>query len=140
MSTVRLKTNLISGGAFHKRGTIVDIAIVPEHLRNEQYIDSDLENRGGRVLLLRDLSFMSIPVPDSSGIPCSYPVHIAAGELFDLARVPESKRPSLVEGLDFKSDWTYQELEEMQKEQEDIYAGTKQFETEPVASTRRMIG
>jgi hypothetical protein len=41
---------------------------------------------------------MSHRRPSADGIPASYPAHLAAGELLDLAQVPASK--SLVEGLD----------------------------------------
>ena len=81
--------------------------------------DYDLENREGKVLLLRDLSFQSLPRSSPSGIPTSFPTHVAVGELIDLVQVPASKRESLVEGLDFKSDWSFEELTRLQKAQEE---------------------
>jgi hypothetical protein len=85
-------------------------------------------------LLLRDLNFSTIPRPDTEGIPTSYPTHVSRGELFDLARVPEIYRKSLREGEDFRTAWTYEELEEIRRAQENIYA--QQLEAEPVIENR----
>jgi hypothetical protein len=121
MSSLRLKQNLIINGKFHPSGSLLDKALIPPKFLTETYV-ADPQNREGRVLLLRNLSFMSRPKPDSSGVATSYPVHVGAGELFDLAQVPESDRKSLKEGEDFKTDWTLQELAAMRRAQEDIYA------------------
>jgi hypothetical protein len=64
--------------------------------------------------------------------PCG--LHHSRAELFDLGRVPESHRERLQEGLDYKSSWSHQELEEMQREQTDIYA--QQLVAEPVIQNR----
>jgi hypothetical protein len=129
----RLKVNTISGGKFIKRDSIVDDSILPEHLRTDAYVADDLADRSGKVLLLRDLSFMSLPRSSASGIATSFPVHLAAGELLELNQVPASKRESLVEGLDYKTDWTFEEAAQLQKAQEDIYAHA--IETEPTIPT-----
>ena len=47
---VRLKTNFITDGKFYARESIVDDAIIPEHLRNE-VAAYDLEDRDGKVLV-----------------------------------------------------------------------------------------
>jgi hypothetical protein len=120
MPDVRLKINMIIGGKFHARGSVMDESLVPENLRKPDYINQDPGDREGKVLLLRDLSFQSLPRPMSDGVPTSFPTHCARGELFDLALVPASKRESLVEGLDYKTDWTFEEAEALQKAQEDV--------------------
>jgi len=93
-----------------------------------------LQNREGKVLLLRDLNFTSLPRPDSDGVPVSYPIRVTAGETFDLAQVPESRRKSLKEGEDFKTAWTYEAQKELQARLRDIYA--QQLEAEPVIQNR----
>lgn len=131
---VRLRVNMIIGGKFVVRGTVLDLELIPERLRNPEDIDRDLEARHGQVLLLRDLNFSTIPRPDSDGVPVSFPIRVTAGQLVDLERVPESTRRSLKEGEDFRSAWTHQELEDLQKEQADIYQ--QQLEAEPVIQNR----
>jgi hypothetical protein len=121
MANVRLKTNVIAGGKFLVRGSVIDDAILPEHLKTEEYVAYDLEDRAGKVLLLRDLAFMSLPRPGADGTPTSFPIHLAQGELLDLSTVPEHKRQSLKEGEDFKTEWSLEEQQQLQKAQEDIY-------------------
>jgi hypothetical protein len=86
------------------------------------------------VLLLRDLGFMSLPRPGADGVSTSFPIHIAAGELLELARVPASKRQSLKEGEDYRSQWTFEEAEALRKSAQDIYQ--QQLEAEPVIENR----
>jgi hypothetical protein len=95
MANVRLRVNLIADGKFHVRGSLLDEKLIPKHLRDADHVDYDLQNREGRVLLLRDLNFSTIPRPDSDGVPVSFPARVTAGQLFDLSRVPESYRQSL---------------------------------------------
>jgi hypothetical protein len=66
MSSLRLKQNLIINGKFHPSGSLLDKALIPPKFLTETYV-ADPQNREGRVLLLRNLSFMSRPKPDSSG-------------------------------------------------------------------------
>lgn len=131
MANVRLRTNLILDGKFHVRGSVLDEALIPKHLRDSDHVDYDLESREGKVLLLRDLSFQNLPRPMSDGVLTTFPCHLTAGELLDLAQVPESKRLELVEGLDYRAQWTFEEAEALRKAQEDIYANAKQLEAEP---------
>ena len=99
MANVRLKTNLISGGRFFARDSVIDLADVPERLRTEDHIDRDLEHRDGKVvLLLRDLHFQSEPRPMSDGIMTSFPIFVGKGETIDLTQVPEGTRAGLREG------------------------------------------
>lgn len=130
----RLRQNVIAVGKFYQRDSIIDDAMLPERLRDSGHVDYDLESREGKVLILRDLSFHSVQKPGSDGIPTAYPVHVAAGELLELTRVPPDCRERLREGEDFKSAWTYEELTQLQKAQADIYA--HQPETEPVFQNR----
>ncbi len=93
----------------------------------------DLENRSG-VLLLRDLSFQSEPIPGSDGVPTSYPVMLIAGELMDFSKVPASVRQSLKEGEHYKTDWSFSDQEEVRKTAKADYL--KQFEpSEPEVLT-----
>jgi hypothetical protein len=133
---VRLKTNLILPDAkFYSRGSVLDLDLVPEHLRDPDHIDRDLETREGGVLLLRDLNFSTIPAPDSDGVPTAYPVFVSRGELFDLNRLPESSRRSLKEGEDYRKNWTFAEAEKLRKEASDLYS--EQLVAEPVIPTGR---
>jgi hypothetical protein len=129
MADVRLKQNLIIDGKFYVRGSLVDEKLVPPKFCTETYVEN-LQTRD-KVLLLRDLSFMSVPRAGSDGIATSFPVHLAAGELLDLSQVPASKRESLIEGLDYREAWTFEEAEALRKAQEDVY---QPLETEPVVS------
>jgi hypothetical protein len=134
---VPVADELIVDGRFIPRDSIVDDAILTERLKIDSVVSYDLEQDGsGKVLALRDLSFQSIPRAGSDGIPTSYPVHVSAGELLDLSKVPTAHR--LKEGSDYQTKWTDDERAQLQKTGEDAYL--KQFETEsPVtgAAVRR---
>lgn len=132
MANVRLRNNLIADGKFYPRGSVVDEALVPPHLHD--HVDRDLQNREGKVLLLRTLNFSTVQRPDSDGVPVSFPTQVAAGQLFDLERVPESRRQSLKEGEDYCTNWTYEQQAQLLKEQEDIYA--QGLVAEPVIQNR----
>jgi hypothetical protein len=82
-----------------------------------------------KVLVLRDLAFQSVPSPGADGIPVSYPVHVMAGELLELERVPPAHRKSLKEGLDFVSKWTLEEQKQVQKTEEDAFLERFKAET-----------
>ena len=59
---------MIANGRFYERDSVLeDDAILPEHLKTEAYVAYDLEDRGGRVLVLRDLCFQSVPKPGADG-------------------------------------------------------------------------
>jgi hypothetical protein len=132
---VRLKTNLIlAGGRFLARESVVDIELVPPHLRDPAHIDRDLENRG-LALLLRDLSYQSEPKLDSSGVLTRYPVQVMAGELIDLTQIPASRRQAMVEGEDFKTNWSFADQAEVRRAARETYLD--QFTVEPVAATWR---
>lgn len=134
MADVRLRQNLIIDGKLHVRGSLLDPELIPERFRTETHIAHDLQDRGGKVLLLRDLSFYSLPRPSADGVPASFPVYLAAGELLDLSQVPASHRESLVEELDYRSQWTYEDQAELRRTAEDAYL--KQLEAEPVIQNR----
>jgi hypothetical protein len=123
---------VIVDGKFIERDSVIDDAILPEHLKTEAYVAYDLEDRDGKVLLLRDLSFQSVPKPGADGIPTSYPVHVMAGGLLDLSKVPTAHR--LKEGLDYATKWTLEEQKQLQKTEEEAYL--KQFEAETPAVPR----
>jgi hypothetical protein len=132
---VRLKTNLIADGKFYERDSIVDDSIIPEHLKTEAYVAHDMEDRGGRVLILRDLAFQSLPSKGADGVPTSFPVHVMAGALLDLSHVPASHRQKLKEGSDYAKSWTREQQKQLQKAAQDAYQ--KQFETEPAVQPYR---
>jgi hypothetical protein len=67
------------------------------------------------------LNFNSPPQPGSDGVPTSYPVHLAVGELLDLATVPVSQRQAMVEGLDYRKAWTHEEQSQLKRSRSDIY-------------------
>ena len=52
---------------------------------------------------------------------------------FNLATVPLARRQSLTEATDYKTDWTYEEAEALQKAAEEAYL--KQFNTETEVPT-----
>jgi hypothetical protein len=130
MSTVRIRTNFIVNGKFHVRGSLLDLELIPPHLRDSDHIDLDLENRGGKVMILHDLSFMSSPREGSDGVPTSFPTWLRAGSLVELDTLPAVCRENLQEGRDFKSAWVDGEPEQVQKAAE--AADLKQLEAEPV--------
>ena len=126
---VRLKTNLILGGKHIPFDSILDDSEIPVNLRTEAYVAYDLEHRDdGKVLVLHDIAFQSVPSAGSDGIPVSYPVHIAAGETLKLDRVPPAHRASLREGTDFLSKWNLEQQKQLLQAEEDSYL--KQFETQ----------
>jgi hypothetical protein len=124
---VRLKVNMIIDGKNYPRGSVVDDQLIPERFRTEEFIAS-LEDTGGKVLLLRDLSFQSLPRPSADGIATSFPTHLAMGELLDLTQVPEGERRELIEGLDFRQSWSHEEMVQLQKAQEDIYRDSESYQ------------
>ena len=130
----RLKQNVIIDGRFLERDSVIDDQLLTERLKTDAVIAYDLDDCGGKVLVLHDLSFQSIPKPDSRSVPTSYPVRVMAGELLDLEAVPPSHRRSLKEGEDYKIEWTNEERAEVQKAAQDAHL--KQFETEQVAVPR----
>jgi hypothetical protein len=122
---VKLKVNVISGARNYPRDSVVDDQMLPKHLRTEEYVAS-LEDTGGKVLLLRDLSFQSLPRSSASGIATSFPTYVAAGELIDLAQVPHRK--SLKEGEDYKTNWTFEEQEQLKLKRSDIYRDSESYQ------------
>jgi hypothetical protein len=56
--------------------------------------------------------------------------------LIDLAQVPASTRQSLVEGTDYRTRWTHDDLAAMRTGQQDIYAADEQLRAEPVIQNR----
>ena len=123
----RLKVNVIADGKNYPRDSIIDDAILPERLKAE-VADYELENKDGKVLLLRDLSFQSEPRPMSDGVRTNFPVFVGKGETLDLSQIPEGKRRELVEGEDYKVDWSFADQDEQRRSSEKEYL--KQFETE----------
>ena len=105
----RLKQNVIVGGQHIPFGTVIDDGILPERLKIDTVIAYDLDDREGKVLALHDISFQTIPKPGPDGVPVSYPVHVMAGALLDLGRVPAHHRASLKEGSDYATKWTLEE-------------------------------
>ena len=116
----RLKTNFIAEGKFYARESIVDDAIIPEHLKAE-VAAYDVEDRDGKVLALRDLTFQSIASAGSDGVRTSYPVHVMAGETLNLNQVPAGHRERLKEGSDFATKWTNDERQQLQKASDEVY-------------------
>jgi hypothetical protein len=133
----RLRVNTIIDGKFIERGSLIDDSLLTERLKTDAYIAYDLEDTGGKAMVLRDLAFQSVPKPGADGIPTSYPVWVSAGELLDLAEVPESHRQSLKEGTDYKTAWTHEERAGVRRAEEDAYL--KQFETEPAVPTKSRV-
>ena len=125
---VRLKVNVISGGKLYPRDSVVDDAMLSERQKTEEYIAYDLEDAGGKVLLLRDFSFQSLPRPSASGVATSFPTHLAMGELLDLEQVPEGKRGELEEGLDFREKWTHEEQAQHKLSRADIYRESEAYQ------------
>jgi hypothetical protein len=129
MASVRLKVNMIIDGKLYNRDSVVDDELIPERFRDATQVDYDLKNRGG-VMLLHDLSFMSLPRPSADGILTSYPVWLKAGSLVELATLPAVCRETLVEGRDFKTEWADGEPEQVQSAAE--AADLQQLMAEPV--------
>lgn len=127
MANVRLKVNMIIGGKNYPRDSVLDDQLVPERLRSKEYIAS-LEDKEGRVMALRDLHYQSLPRPSASGIPTSFPTFVAAGELIDLAQVPESGRASWKAGEDYLENFSHEEMVRLQKTREDIYADSESYQ------------
>jgi hypothetical protein len=122
----RLKHNAIVDGKLYPRDSIVDDGILSARQKIE-CAAYDSENKSG-VLLLLDLAFQSSPRPDSSGTLTSYPHHISAGEVCDLAQVPASVRQSLKEGEHYKTNWSFEDQAEVRKAAKETYLA--QFQTE----------
>jgi hypothetical protein len=131
----RLKLNLILGGKFVPFDTVVDESEVPEHQRIPDILDYSVESRDdGKVLILKDLVFQSVPKAGADGIPASYPVSVMAGETLDLNRVPASHRKMLKEGSDYATKWTREEQEQIRKDSDEVYLRHFQSEPAPVHS------
>jgi NAD(P)-dependent dehydrogenase (short-subunit alcohol dehydrogenase family) len=118
----KLKVNMIIDGSLYNRDSVVDNELIPERFRDATYVDYALEG----VLLLRDLSFQSLPRQSASGIATSFPTFVAAGELIDLAQVPH--RESLKEGEDYKTDWTFEEQAQLKLKRSDIYRDSESYQ------------
>jgi hypothetical protein len=121
----RLRHNVIADGKFYPRYSEVDDQMLPDHLKTEAYVAYDLEDMGGKVMVLREVNFTRTQV-DPDGIPVSFPVMRAAGEIIDLASIPADWK----EGIDFKSSWTPEERRELQEA--DNAAFLKQLQPEPL--------
>jgi hypothetical protein len=132
----RLKTNIILDGKFIERDNIIDDQLLPASYKTEAVISYDVQVRDdGKVLVLRDLAFQSVPSKGADGVPTSYPVHVMTGELLDLTRVPSELRKSLKEGSDYATKWTREEQQQLQKAAQDAYL--KQFQPEPAVQPSR---
>ena len=128
----RLLVNVIAGGKSYPRDSVVDDQILSERQKTEEYIAYDLENKDGNVvLLLRDLSYQSEPIRGLDGVPTSYPVMLIAGETMALYKVPASKRQDLKEGLDFKTNWSFEDQAELRRVGKEAYLAQFQNEPEP---------
>ena len=121
----RLFCNVIVGGKNYPRDSIIDDGMLPERCKN--HASYDLEHKDGLFLLLRDFSFMGLPVSGSDNVPTSYPRSLAMGELLDLAIVPEGKRQELVEGLDYRANWTHEEMEQLKLARADVYKDAEAY-------------
>ncbi len=53
--------------------------MLSDRQRTEEFVAYDLEDADGKVLLLRDFSFQSLPRPSASGVATSFPTHLAMG-------------------------------------------------------------
>ena len=58
----RLKTNIILDGKFIERDSVIDDQLLPASYKTEAVISYDVQVRDdGKVLVLRDLAFQSVP-------------------------------------------------------------------------------
>jgi hypothetical protein len=97
---VRLKVNVISDGKNYPFDSVVDEAILPPHMRTKEYVAYDLDDMGGKVMILREVNF-NVTRMDDDGVRTNYPVMRSAGELISVEEIPEG----WVEGEDYKSSW-----------------------------------
>jgi hypothetical protein len=115
---------VIVGGKFIERDSVIDDAMLPEHLRTESYITHDLQDRS-KVMVLRELNFTTTRV-NHEGVKVSFPVMLAAGELIPSEEIPDSWQ----ENKDYKFGWTLEERRELQEKESEAYL--KQFQPEPL--------
>ena len=114
---VRLVNNLIiptedGKSRFIPRGEIIDINLVPEHLRTDQLIEAPDAFREGKIMMLHDFS---CAVPNFDGDRVVYREKLfSAFSLVDPASIPNRVMEGLTEGEDFLSQW--HEADRKQKE------------------------
>ena len=132
----RLKINMIIDGKNYPRDSVVDDQLIPERFRTEEHVAYDLEHRD-TVLLLRDLSFQSEPRPGADGVRTSFPVFVGKGETLDLTQVPAGKRQEPEEGLDFKTNWSFEDQAEQRRSSEEEYLAQFQAEEPAVQAAWR---
>jgi len=127
-----LRTNMIIDGQMVPRGSIIDDNQLPERLRTERYINKiDLSGRDCQVMLLHGFGYSREQMVD--GTIMAFPVILTAGELIRLSDIPPRQRESLVEGVDYITEWhekerlrlrhqeTKRELESIQPEPMQTY-------------------
>jgi hypothetical protein len=123
---------MIIDGQMVPRGSIIDDNQLPERLRTERYINKiDLSGRDCQVMLLHGFGYSREQMVD--GTIMAFPVILTAGELIRLSDIPPRQRESLVEGVDYITEWhekerlrlrhqeTKRELESIQPEPMQTY-------------------
>jgi hypothetical protein len=103
MSQVRLRTNLIFDGKHYAKGSVVALKDLPVKFRGEEYC-CDVEDKGGMVLLIADVSYM-MPVQRTSGGPIHMQQTAYAGSVIELASLPKATREWLVPNEHYLTDW-----------------------------------
>jgi hypothetical protein len=104
---------------------VIDDELIPPHLRDATHVAYDLEDMGGKVMVLREVNFNTTRV-DPEGVKVRFPVMRAAGELISREEIPDGWQ----EGQDYTSSWTPETRRELQEKDNESYL--KQFQPEPL--------
>jgi hypothetical protein len=78
---------LLLNSKFIERDTIIDDDAIPESLRTEALLTYDLQDMGGKCMVLRELHYSTTRV-NHEGVMIRFPVTVFAGELVDSKEIP----------------------------------------------------
>ena len=119
MSQVRLKCNIIHNDRLYKLGSVIDPTELPAHMRKPEYLEDVEAWRKGKVMLLRDLIYNQRTYdPENPDLTVSYPSELKAGSLIRLNDLPRSQREVMKPGIDYTSEFSREESDELLGRQE----------------------
>jgi hypothetical protein len=122
----RLKTNVIIGGRFVERGSIVDDSALSERLKTDA-CDYDLNNE---VMILRQLD-STVTRPSDDGVVTAFPMTKGPGEVVPRSQIP----PTWKENEDFLTNWSPEKRQAVQEAATAAYV--QQFNSEPIETYAR---
>jgi hypothetical protein len=121
MVHVRLKHSLLIDGKLLKFGSVVDSDQIPEHLLTDEHVSWDTDHREGKVMMLINVTYTMEQIDPLTKGMVAYPCSLAIGEVCALEEIPERQRQDWQDGVEYKSDWTEQERQQLRAEEDARY-------------------